>query len=49
MNFYNYVHFSNIQFWFLLNEVIVYRVVMYANPLLIVQAMYLTSKGQPVY
>ena len=31
------------------NEVIVYRVMMYANPLLIVQAMYFTSKGQSVY
>ena len=31
------------------NEVIVYRMMMYANPLLIVQAMYFTSKGQSVY
>ena len=31
------------------NEVIVYRVMMYANPLLIVQAMYSTFKGQSVY
>ena len=31
------------------NEVIVYRVMMYANALLIVQAMYSTSKGQSVY
>jgi len=31
------------------NEVIVYRVMMYANSLLIVQAMYSTSKGQSVY
>ena len=30
-------------------EVIVYRVMMYANPLLIVQAMYFPSKGQSVY
>ena len=33
----------------LYNEVRVYRVMMYANPLLIVQAMYFTSKGQSVY
>ena len=32
-----------------INEVIVYRVMMYANPLLIVQAMYFTSKGPSVY
>ena len=32
-----------------LNEVIVYRVLMYANPLLIIQAMYITTKGQSVY
>ena len=31
------------------NEVIVYRVVMYANPLLIIQAIYFTSKSQSVY
>ena len=31
------------------NEVIVYRLMMYANPLLIVQAMYSTSKVQTVY
>ena len=31
------------------NEVIVYRVMMYNNPLLTVQAMYFTSKGQSVY
>ena len=31
------------------NEVIVYRVMMYANPLLNVQAMYFTSKGHSVY
>ena len=31
------------------NEVTVYRVMMYVNPLLIVQAMYLISKGQSVY
>ena len=31
------------------NEVIVYRVMMYANPFLIVQAMYSTFKGQSAY
>ena len=31
------------------NEVIVNRVMMYDNSLLIVQAMYFTTKGQSVY
>ena len=31
------------------NEVIVYRVMVYANPSLIVQAMHFTSKGQSLY
>ena len=31
------------------NEVIVNRVMMYANPLLVVQAMYFTFKGQSVF
>ena len=31
------------------NEVIVYRVMMYTNPFLIVQVMYFTSEGQSVY
>ena len=31
------------------NEVIVYRVMKYANPLLIVQAMNFTPKDQSVY
>ena len=31
------------------NEDIVYRVMIYANPLIIVQDMYSTSKGQSVY
>ena len=35
--------------WFCVNEVIVYRVMMYTNPLLIVQAVYFTSNGQSVY
>ena len=31
------------------NEVIVFRMIMYANPLLTVQAMYSTFKGQSVF
>ena len=41
--------YSDFKFVSKINEVIVYRVMMYANPLLIVQAMYFTSKGQSVY
>ena len=41
--------YSDFQFVSKINEVIVYRVMMYANPLLIEQVMYFTSKGQSVY
>ena len=42
--------FKNEYFYFwLINEVIAFRVIMYANPLLIVKAMYSTFKGQLAY
>jgi len=42
-----FLRFSNLKsLSLMINEVIVYRVMMYANPSLIVQAMYFTSKGQ---
>ena len=35
--------------WKVFPFIIIYRVMMYTNPLLIVQAIYFTSKGQYVY
>ena len=39
----------NIILWEFINEVMVYRVMKYANPFLIVQAMYSTFQGQSVH